>query len=173
MDFGSKCRFGVCFLHLICFCFYVYLSLLFSACFHWWVCLLVWSFSSFFLIFFCDCVCVYFFVWFCLFSFAFTSCFEVLSVHFFLFSSFSSVPCGWQGLHVPASSRPEPLSWESQIKDIRPSEIFRPHVILINKSSPRDLHLTTKTQVHPMASKLQCWMPHAKQLARQEHYSTH
>ena len=36
--------------------FYVSLSLVFSACYHWWICLLVWLFSSFFNFFF-----IYFF----------------------------------------------------------------------------------------------------------------
>ena len=45
VDFGSNCRLGVCFLHLICFWFYVYLSLVFST--YWWICLLVWLLSSF------------------------------------------------------------------------------------------------------------------------------
>ena len=34
VDFGSKCRLAVCFLRLIWFWFYVYLSLVFSDCFH-------------------------------------------------------------------------------------------------------------------------------------------
>ena len=29
--------------------FYVYLSLVFSACYHWWICLLVWFLSSFYI----------------------------------------------------------------------------------------------------------------------------
>ena len=51
MDFGSNCRLEVCFLHLIFFWFYVYLSLVFSAYYHWWICLLVWLLSSFFYIY--------------------------------------------------------------------------------------------------------------------------
>ena len=35
VDFGSNCTRGVCFLHLICFWFYVYLSLVFRAYYHW------------------------------------------------------------------------------------------------------------------------------------------
>ena len=48
VDFGSNCRLAVCFLCLICFWFYVYLSLVFSASYHWWICLLVWLLSSLF-----------------------------------------------------------------------------------------------------------------------------
>ena len=73
VDVGSNCRLGVCFLHLICFWFYVYFTLVFrvyiigrfvywfgcslplffifcivfSTCYHWWICFLVWLSSSF------------------------------------------------------------------------------------------------------------------------------
>ena len=69
--------------------------------------------------------------------------------------------------------RPEPSWWEGQVQHIGPQETSRPHVISTGKSSPRDLRLNTKTQLHPMASKLQCWTPHVKQLVRQEHNPTH
>ena len=69
----------------------------------------------------------------------------------------------WPGLG------PEPLRWESQVQDTGPPEDSQPHGILISESSPRGLHLNTNTQLHPTASKLQCWTPQAKQLARQEH----
>ena len=48
----------------------------------------------------------------------------------------------------------------------------QPHVIPNGESSPRDLHLNAKTQLHSTTSKLQCWTPHTKQLARQEHNTT-
>ena len=35
VDIGSNCRHGVCILHLICFWFYVYLSLVFRVYYHW------------------------------------------------------------------------------------------------------------------------------------------
>ena len=69
--------------------------------------------------------------------------------------------------------RPEPLRRESQVQDIGPQETSWPHIISIGKSSPRDLRLNTKTQLHSMTSELQCWTPYAKQLARQEHNHTH
>ena len=68
--------------------------------------------------------------------------------------------------------RPEPLRWESRVQDIGPPQTSWPHVISISESCPRDLHLNAKTQLHSMSSKLQCWTPHAKQLAR-EHNPTH
>ena len=37
----------------------------------------------------------------------------------------------------------------------------------MGERSPRDLHLSAKTQLHPTARKLQCWMPQDKQLARE------
>ena len=73
----------------------------------------------------------------------------------------------WPGVRL------EPLRWESQVQDIGTPENYQPHVISIGESSPRNLHLNTKTQIHPTGSKLQCWMPHAKEQARQEHKTTH
>ena len=69
--------------------------------------------------------------------------------------------------------RPEHLRWESRVQDIAPPETSWPHVISISESSPRDLPLNAKTQLHPTTSKLQFWTPHAKQLARQENNPTH
>ena len=69
--------------------------------------------------------------------------------------------------------RSEPLRWEKRVQDIGPPETSQAHVISIGESSPRDLRLNAKTQLHPTASRLQRWTPHAKQLARQEHNPTH
>ncbi|XP_054944372.1 mirror-image polydactyly gene 1 protein isoform X6 [Physeter macrocephalus] len=55
--------------------------------------------------------------------------------------------------------RPVPLIWESQVEDIGPPETSRLHIISNSKSSPRDLHLNDKTQLHSTTSKLQCWTP--------------
>ena len=83
-------------------------------------------------------------------------------------------PCGWQSLGALASyQRHEPLRWESRVQDIGPAEASWLHIISNDESSPRDLHLNTKTQLHSTTSKLQCWTPYAKQLARQEHNPTH
>ena len=68
--------------------------------------------------------------------------------------------------------RPESLRWESWVQDIGPPETSWLHVISIVKSSPRDLHLNAKTQLHSTTSKLQCSTPYAKQLTRQEHNPT-
>ena len=69
--------------------------------------------------------------------------------------------------------RPEPLRWKSQVQDTGPPETSGLHIVSNGKSSPRDLHLNTKTQLHSTTSKLQCWTPYAKQLPRQEHNPTH
>ena len=68
--------------------------------------------------------------------------------------------------------RPVPLRWESRVQGIGPPETSQLHVISNGESSPRDLHLNAKTQLHSKTSKLQCWTPYAKQLARQEHNPT-
>ena len=71
------------------------------------------------------------------------------------------------------SVRPEPLRWENQVQNSGPSETSRPFVISIGESSPRDICLNTKTQLHSMTSKLQCCTPHTKQLATQENNPIH
>ena len=72
--------FLVCFLPLI-FVFFVVVSLVFSVCFHFGVCLFVWLLSFLFSLF----VCVCYFLCFCLFGFAFTIHLEVLFVCMFPF----------------------------------------------------------------------------------------
>ena len=69
--------------------------------------------------------------------------------------------------------RSEPLRWESRVKDTGTPETTQHHVISISESSPTDFRLNAKTQLHSMTSKLQCWTPHAKLLARQENNTTH
>ena len=49
---------------------------------------------------------------------------------------------------------PEPLRWESQVQDIGPPETSCTHVISNSESSPKDLHLNTKTQLHSTTRKL-------------------
>ena len=62
-----------------------------------------------------------------------------------------------------ASEVGEPSSGQWSTRDLP-----APHNIKWQKS-PRDLHLNAKTQFHSMTSRLQCWTPYAKQLARQPH----
>ena len=95
---------------------------------------------------------------------------------FFLFLPFLLSRVADRVLVLCPGVRPEPRRWESQVQDIGPPETSQSHVISNGKSSPRDLrdlHLNAKTQLHSTTSKLQCWTPYAKQLARQEHNPTH
>ena len=99
----------------------------------------------------------------------------ILFPSFFLsiFSPFYSEPCGGKALGAPArhqgcaSEVAEPTSGHWSTRDLP-----APRNIKWSKS-PRDLHLNAKTQLHSMTSKLQCWTPYAKQLARQEHSPIH
>ena len=72
-------------------------------------------------------------------------------LHFLLCCVAERVLVLWPGI------RPVPLKWESRVQDIGPPQSSWLHVISNNKSSPRDLHLNAKTQLHSMSSKLQCW----------------
>ena len=58
------------------------------------------------------------------------------------------------------------MRWESWVQDIGPPEISQLHITSNGESTPRDLHLSAKTQLHSTISKLQCWTPHAKQQDR-------
>ena len=83
-----------------CMSFFFVFCIVFSGCYHWWICLLVWLLPSFFLSF------LYYFL------FIFNNClifyfnnfiyYYFLIFSFFLFSPFSSEPCGSQGPGAPA-----------------------------------------------------------------------
>ena len=135
--------------------FYVYLSLVFSACYYWWICLLVWLLFFFFYFFKIYFIFIYLFIFFLFFLLFLLSCVA------------DRVLVLWLGV------RSGPPRWESRVQDTGPPETSQPHVISIGEGSPRDLRLNTKTQLHPMARKLQCWMPCVRQLARQGHNPTH
>ena len=129
-----------------------------SACYHWWICLFVWLLSSFF----------YYFLIFLIFSFYFNN-----FILFLLFLPFLLSHVADRVLVIQPGVRPEHLRWESRVQDIGPPETSQAQIISIGESSPRDLCLKAKNQHHPMASKFQCWMPHANQLARKEYNHTH
>ena len=146
-------------------------------------------------------VCFFVTFSFCFFGFAFTICLgfylsvRLFSFFFFLIvvvaacfflsllsalgfvclfpPPFFSAPCDLQALGSPAGVSPEPLGWECWVQDAGLPENSWPQGILIGESSPGSLHLNSKTWVHPTACRLQCWMPHAKQQARQEYKPTH
>ena len=75
-------------------------------------------------------------------------------------------------LVLQPGARAVPLRWESQVQDIGPPETSQLHVIPDGENLP-EISINAKTQPHSMTSKLQCWTPYAKQLARQKHSPTH
>ena len=150
---------------------FMFFSIVFRACYHWWICFLVFLLSSFFLFLllvlnFLFLIIVFYFYFnnFILFYFSFF-------LSFFLTFLLSRV--AYRVLVLQLGGRPVFLRWESWVQDIGSPETSQLHVILNGESSPRDLHLNTKTQLHSTTSKLQCRTPYAKQLARQEHNPAH
>ena len=81
--------------------------------------------------------------------------------------------CGWQSLGAPARCQARASEVGELSSGHWTPETSQPQVISIGESSPRDLHLNTKTQLNSTMSKLQSPTPHAKQLATQEHKPTH
>ena len=63
--------------------------------------------------------------------------------------------------------------WELQVQTTGLTENHRPQGIFIGVRSHRVPHLSTKTQLYPIAYKLQCWKPQAKQPVRQVHNPAH
>ena len=51
---------------------------------------------------------------------------------------------------------PEPLGWQHRVQDTGMPQYSLPQGILNGESSPRGLHLNSKTQLHPAACRLQC-----------------
>ena len=92
---------------------------------------------------------------------------------FLLFLTFLLSHVADRVLVLQLGVRPEPLRWVKRVQDIGLPQTSWSHVLSISESSPRDLRLNAKTQFHSTTSKSQCWTPHAKQLARQEHNPTH
>ena len=148
-----------------------FLSIVFNACYHWWIWFLLWLLSSFFLFsyYFLKILDIFKFFYFNNFiSFYYLNPCRPPSLPSFL-SFFLPSPLSHAAdrvLVVRPDVRPVPLRWESQVQDTGPPETSWLHVISNGESSPRDLHLNAKTQLHSTTSKLQCWTPYAKQLAR-------
>ena len=147
--------------------FLAFFCIVFSTCYNWWICFLVWLLSSFFLFFY------YFKNIFLIIIFYFNNYFILFYLLLSFFSPFYSEPCGCQAFGAPARRQGcapkvgEPSSGHWPTRDLpAPCNIKR-------RKSPRDLHLNAKTHLHSMTSKLQCWTPYAKQLARQEHNPPH
>ena len=151
------------------FCF-LFLSMVFRAFYHWWMCFLVWLLSSFFLSFYYFkkilIIIFYFNNLYYFISFRFILFYFMFFILSFFFSLYYSDSCGWQSLgalptHQGCASEvgePSLVHWTT--RDIpTPCNIKR-------WKSPRNLHLNGKIQLHSTTSKLQCWTPYAKQQAR-------
>ena len=157
--FGFVFVSGVCVCVCLCFCLF---------CFAFTICLE-----------FCLSFCCWWW-WSCLFDSVFTICLEFcLSVYFHLFSSpptFSPPLLLWHvACKALVSGRGSGLRlrWERWVQDDGPPENSWVHGILIGQSSPGGLHLESKTWLHATVFSLQCWMPQAKQQAKQEYKPTH
>ena len=155
---------------------FFFLNIVFSACYHWWICFLDWllfSFPSFFFLFsffflllfnYFILITVKFFILITLFHFLFFFLSFLLP---FLLSRVAD-----RVLVLRPGIRPVPLRWESRVQDTGPPETSRLYIISSSEISLRYLHLNAKTQLHSSTSKLQCWTSYAN-LARQEHNPTH
>ena len=116
----------------------------------------------FFFIFFTVCFCFYYFSWVLIAWFLF--CLVDLLLLFVLFCFLSHhlicrILVPWPGIGSEWAPSPE-----NSLTQGIPS---------VSMSSPRDPHLSTKTWLHLIVCKLQCWMPQAKQPAWQEHSPIH
>ena len=111
-------------------------SIVFSVCYHWWICFLVWLVSSFLLffyylkkIFFSLLIIIFYFNNFILFYFMFS-----IFLSFFLPFTLSRVDdrvfALWQGI------RAVHLRWESQVQDTGPPEMSQLHVISNGENNP-------------------------------------
>ena len=102
---------GFC-LSVFVFVFFI-LSIVFRACYHWWICFLVWLLSSFFLLSF-SFISLNFFLFF-IFITLFLFIFFILS---FFLSPFYSEPCAPPGCQACASEVGEPSSRHWSTRDL-------------------------------------------------------
>ena len=139
--YASLCDFlfiiGLLLPFVLGFCLSVVLfgRIVFSACYHWWICFLVWLLSSFFLCFFF----LYYFLIFLIFNNYFLSySFYYFFLSFFLPFFLPFILCHvddrilvlWPGV------RPVPLRWESRVQDIGPPEKSQLYIISNGKNHP-------------------------------------
>ena len=73
--------------------------------------------------------------------------FSFINLFFFL-SPFPLSRVADRVLVLGPGVRPKPLRWERRVQDIDPPKTSQPNVISNGESSPRDLHLNAKTQLH-------------------------
>ena len=129
----------------VCFFFF---SIVFSACYHWWICffgLVALFFLSFFVTFkfFLFLIIIFYFNnYFILFYFILFYYILSFFLPFLLSCVEERVLVLWPGV------RPMPLRWESRVQDIGPPETSRLHVISNGESSPRDLNLNEIGRAH-------------------------
>ena len=83
--------------------FYVYLSIVFRTCYHWWIC--YWF----------GCSLLYFFLFITYLNYNIFLFFILIPLFYFFlvsfFSPFSSEPCGWQGFSALAGCQ----AWASEV----------------------------------------------------------
>ena len=65
------------------------------------------------------------------------------------------------------------LWWDVRVRTTGITGNLTPQGIFIRVRSHTVPHISTKTKLYPIAYKLQCWKPQAKQPVRQEHNPTH
>ena len=129
------------------FLFYLFATLVFSVCFHLWVCLLfsllsffVSSLYSFFFFLLFVSVslwassCIPFWLMLLFLSRGFSVFLFVCLYFLFYFSLLCCVAC--EVLVLQQGIRPEPLRWETWVQEKGTPENSQPHGILMNKSSP-------------------------------------
>ena len=122
------------YLSVFFFAFWGFFSILFSTCYHSWICFLVWLLSSFFIsVFFLNNFFIFYFNHFILFYF----------ILFYLLLSFSLFFLPYilnrvndRLLVLQPGVRAVPLRWESQDQDTGPQETSQLHVISNGKSLP-------------------------------------
>ena len=99
----------------------------------------------------------------------FFGCSWLLSVVFTIsLGVLSSVLSVLWSLGITARGHAQTLRWEIQVQDFGQPENSWPHETLIDERSPKGLHLNTKTNPPPKATKLQHWTPHTNPSAKQE-----
>ena len=115
---------------MICFWFYVCVSLVFSVCFHFWNCLLVLSirFVFFNLKKFFFLIIIFYFNKFILFYLYFILSSFCLSF-FLFFLPFILSRVDERLLVLQPGISAVPLRWESQLQDMGPQETFQLHII--------------------------------------------
>ena len=147
---------------LFIFVFWFFFKIVLSTCYHWWIWFLVWLLSSFILCF----LSFYYFSIFNNFFILITLFYFIYLFSFCFFLPFVLIHEADRVLVLQPGVRPEPLRWKSRVQDVGPPENSQKQVITNGESSPRDLHLNTKTQLHSTTSKLQCWTPYAKKTSK-------